>query len=401
MTDWSRISENMVQEFILKNEHADERELVLQHKTLFDLPAKLIAEQIAGRRKAKRKLQLWFETKGIVYPPTLNLEQSSSQATARFKATLLKRLTKQNTLVDLTGGFGVDSYFFSINFRSVIYVEPNVDLESIVQQNHARLGALNIKHLHTTAEDFLSNTEQTGVFFIDPARRDAQSRKVFKLADCTPDVTLLQSQLFTKADWLVLKASPLLDIQQGLRELPNTQKVIVVSLENEMKELLFIAWKDFHAAPDISAVDLDSDGTVKSEFLFTQPEETTSQSNFSDPQKYLYEPGAAILKAGAFKLIGQHFNLKKLALHTHLYTSGELIENFPGRTFLIKQLNPTDKQLKELLPESRAHVAVRNYPLTASQLMKKLKLQEGGELFVWGFATNQRKNLAICERIVQ
>lgn len=401
MTDWNRISENMVQEFIFKNEHADERELVLQHKTLFDLPTKVIAEQIVGRRKAKRKLPLWYETKGIIYPPTLNLEQSSSQATALFKATLLKTETQQENLIDLTGGFGVDSFFFSRAFKSVVYVETNVDLVEWVQHNHKLLGANNIQHLRTTAEAFISTNKPTGVFYLDPARRDANAKKIFKLSDCTPDITQLQGQLFTQSEYILLKASPLLDIQQGLRELPQTKTVIALSVENEMKELLFLVQRDFTGTPEIKAVDLDSKGEIKSKFVFTPAQEAAAQPVYNEPLHYLYEPGAAILKAGAFKLISQHFNLKKLALHTHLYTTGELIENFPGRTFLIKQLNPTDKQLKELLPESRAHVAVRNYPLTAPQLMKKLKLQEGGELFAWGFATNQRKNLAICERIVQ
>jgi hypothetical protein len=398
MTDWSRISENMVQEFIFKNEHADERELVLQHKTLFDLPTKLIAEQIAGRRKAKKKLPLWFETKGVVYPPTLNLEQSSSQATAHFKSTFLKTMTNHKTITDLTGGFGVDSFFFSKQFDSVTYVEPHSDLLALVKHNYTQLQAHNLHYKNTTAEEFLSSSQPAGVFYLDPARRDFHAKKIFKLSDCTPDITQLP-QLFTTAEWVLLKASPLLDIQQGLRELPHTKTVIALSVENEMKELLFLTQRDFTGTPEIIAIDLDPKGEIKSTFTFTQAQEAAAQPVYSEPLHYLYEPGAALLKAGAFKLVAQHFSLHKLAPHTHLYTSAVRMENFPGRAFRIEQLNPTEKQLKALLPEGRAHVAERNYPITAQQLMKKLKLQEGGDKFVWGFSTAKRKYVAVCSRI--
>lgn len=399
MADWKRICENVVQEFISKNEHADERELVLQYKTIFDLPTKLIAEQVAGRRKAKKKLPLWYETKGVVYPPTLNLEQSSSQATAQFKATFLKTITNQKTLTDLTGGFGVDSFFFSKQFDSVTYVEPHADLLALVQHNHAQLGARNIIHIPATAEEVVSRIKEAAVFFIDPARRDAHAKKIFKLADCSPDVTQLQTKLFALAEFILLKASPLLDIQQGLRELPHTKTVIALSVENEMKELLFLAQRDFIGTPEILAIDLDSRGEIKSKFAFMLAQETMAQPVYSEPLHYLYEPGAALLKAGAFKLIGQHFNLYKLAPNTHLYTSAVRLENFPGRAFRIEQPNPMEKQLKALLPGGRAHVAERNYPLTAQQLMKKLNLQEGGDKFVWGFSSVTRKYVALCERL--
>jgi 16S rRNA G966 N2-methylase RsmD len=399
MADWKRICDNPVQDFIFKNEFADERQLVLQHKTLFDLPAKSIAEQISGRRKSKKKLPLWYETKGIVYPPTLNLEQSSSQATAHFKATFLKSITKHKSITDLTGGFGVDSFFFSKQFDSVTYVEPNAELLKLVQHNHAQLGARNIIHIEATAEEVVSQIKEAAVFFIDPARRDTNAKKIFKLSDCTPDITQLQAQLLTLGEFVLLKASPLHDIQQGLRELPHTKTVIALSVENEMKELLFLVQRDFTGTPEITAIDLDSKGEIKSKFAFTQAQEAAAQPAYSEPLHYLYEPGAAILKAGAFKLIAQHFSLHKLAPHTHLYTADVRLENFPGRAFRIEQLNPTEKQLKALLPEGRAHVAERNYPLTAQQLMKKLKLQEGGDKFVWGFSSDRKKYVAVCSRM--
>lgn len=399
MADWKRICDNPVQDFIFKNELADERQLVLQHKILFDLPTKSIVEQIAGRRKSKKKLPLWYETKGIVYPPTLNLEQSSSQATAVFKAALLKTETGQENLIDLTGGFGVDSFFFSRTFKSVVYVEANADLVEWVQHNHKQLGANNIQHLCTTAEAFISSNKYTGVFYLDPARRDANAKKIFKLSDCAPDITQLQEKLFTLGEFILLKASPLLDIQQGLRELPHTKIVIALSVENEMKELLFLSQRDFNGAPEIMAIDLHSSGAVKAEFAFTTAQEVTAQASFSEPLQYLYEPNAAILKVGAFKLIGQQYNMHKLAPNTHLYTSNTHLKNFPGRVFRIELNSITEKQLRQFLPDYRAHTAVRNYPLTAQQLMKKLKLEEGGEKFVWGFSSSKKKYVALCQRV--
>jgi hypothetical protein len=242
MADWKRICESSVQEFIFKNEHTDERELVLNHKTLFDLPAKSIAEQIAGRRKAKKKLPMWYNTRGIVYPPSLNLEQSSSQATAVFKSKFLKEVTHQKTITDLTGGFGVDSFFFSKEFESVTYVEPNPDLLAIAQHNHEQLQSANIRYNNTTAEDFLSTSERTDVSYLDPARRDTQAKKIFRLADCTPDVTQLLTQLSANSEWVLLKASPLLDIQQGLRELPHVKTVIALAVENQHQKLWLLIW---------------------------------------------------------------------------------------------------------------------------------------------------------------
>lgn len=399
MTDWKRISDSTVQAFIFENEHADERELMLHHKTLFDLPSKLIAEQIAGRRKAKKKLPLWYNTKGVVYPPTLNLEQSSSQATAQFKATFLKTITNQKTITDLTGGFGVDSFFFSKKFDSVTSVEPNPDLLALVQHNYIQLGVTNVNHIQTTAEAFLSAATETGVFYTDPSRRDDRTRKIFKLSDCSPDITQLHALLFANAEWLLLKASPLLDIQQGLRELPHVKIVMALAVENEMKELLFLAQRGFNEPPKIMAIDLMATGEIKSEVTFTQAQEATSQSEFSEPQQYLYEPNAALLKAGAFKVIAHKFNLYKLAQHTHLYTSQNRVHDFPGRTFQIEKVNPTDEDLHEWLPDNRAHVAIRNYPLTAAQLMKKLNLSEGGSRFVWGLSTAKRKYVVLCERL--
>ncbi|MCW5910466.1 MAG: hypothetical protein KIT62_05300 [Cyclobacteriaceae bacterium] len=400
MSQWlEQLSGKPVQDFVFANEHADERELVLQQKTIPGLPAARIAEQIAGRRKSRKKLPLWYSTPGIVYPPSLNLEQSSSQATAKFKASFLKAEAQLNTLADLTGGFGVDSFFFSKEFEAVTYVEPNADLLAIVRHNHVQLGSDNIQHIHSTAEEYIGSVSGKVVFYLDPSRRDENTRKIFRLSDCVPDITQLQKFLFDKSEFMLLKASPLLDIQQGLREITNVKTVVALSVENEMKELLFLSQKGFNAAPLWIAIDLDQEGNVKSKFPFLYEQEAAATAQMSEPQQYLYEPNAAIMKTGAFKLTATLFGLSKLAVNTHLYTGAELIKDFPGRMFKIEMLNPSGDDLKKSLPDNRAHTAVRNYPLTAQQLMKKLKLEEGGDKFVWGFGSVKKKHVAVCERL--
>ncbi len=402
MADWKRISEDTVQKFIFKNEHADERELVLQHKALFDLPTKSIAEQIAGRRKAKKKLPFWYETKGVVYPPTLNLEQSSSQATALFKAKIAETFTgiKKNAGVDLTGGFGVDSFFLARLFDSFHYIEPDGALIEIAQHNHSMLKAANIKHHLNVAEQFIDqNNLDFDLVFVDPSRRDNKSRKIIRLADCLPDITQLQQRVLNRSKFLLIKTSPLLDIKQGLREVDHVRKVYVVSVDNECKELLFLAEQNYEGEISIEAIDLLASGNARSSFLFTPEEEKASQVSFGEPQNYLYEPNASILKAGAFKLISERFQLKKLAANTHLYTANKLILDFPGRIFSVEVLNPEPRQLPRLLPNRQVNVVTRNYPLSVQEIKKKLNLNDGGDKFFVGFSSEKKKHLALCARI--
>jgi hypothetical protein len=390
-----------VQEFILENENADEKKLLLSKKEILGIPPAIIANQISGRRKAKLKLLTWYQTKGIVYHSNLAIEQSSSEATAKFKTQIINALLKKKTsLADLTGGFGVDSFFFSRNFDKVNYVEPNKELVEIANHNHHQLQATNIQHHTQTSEEFLENNiSQFDLIFLDPSRRDASNRKVFRLADCLPNITELQPKIFERANHILLKASPLLDIQQGLREIAHVRKVFVVSVENECKELLFFADKNFSVEPVIEAINLNQFGEVKETLTFDFSDEKKSEAQFNKPLNYLYEPNASILKAGAFKLISTRFNIFKLQTNTHLYTSQELIPNFSGRTFKIEKIDPTGKELKILLPDGKANVAVRNYPLSADELKKKLKLKDGGEKFVIGFSGVDKKYIVVASLV--
>ncbi len=393
LPNFSHLLREEVQRYIKDHENDDEKVLVLKHKKILGLPAAEIAQQIVGRRKAKTKLPLYYHTKNIVYPPKLNLEQCSSEKTAQFKA----QLKSGELAADLTGGFGIDSYFLSKSFKKVIYVEPDETLSQMVKHNHHVLDVINIEHQSTTAESFLNNKSHFDLLYIDPSRRSNANRKVFKFSDCTPNVVSLLPSLIEKSNSILIKASPLIDIKQGLSELSSVAKVIIVGFDNECKEVLFLI------APTkketvIEVVDLSEHGIES--FSFTLSEENQSTPSFDEPHTLLYEPTAMMLKAGAFKLMASRFNLKKVAPNTHLYTADKLVSHFPGRIFKIESFLKSDsKSVLEVLPEGQANIISRNYPLTPSQLKKKLKLKDGGEQFVIAFSGKAKKYLVLASRV--
>lgn len=394
-----KLLQENIREFIKEHANADEQALLLKHKTIFDVPASLVAWQISGRRKAQIKIPLYYNTQDILYPAGLSLEQSSSEETAIFKAYVLEaNLKSRTTLVDLTGGFGIDTFFLSKSFEHVTCVEPNAELIEYTQHNHQLLGAENIGHVNTSAEDFLTSLSQkVDCFFIDPARRTASYKKVFRFADCEPNVIGLLPKIFSHSDYVMIKAAPLLDLLEGIRELKHVTHVWVVAVKNEVKELLFLCEKNLSIEPAISAVNLESNHEP---FEFKSSDEKQTQSHFSDPLQYLYEPNASILKAGAFKLVGKHFGLAKLSANTHLYTSDTLVDTFPGRIFKVESLiksNP--KEVSAKFPDQKANVVTRNYPLTPVELKKKLNLQDGGDKYLMGCSGEKQKFLIAAERI--
>jgi hypothetical protein len=395
----NRLLQKNVQDFIERCAQEDEQQLILKHKTIFDVPISLIAWQISGKRKAKIKLPLYYNTKGIVFPPGINLEQSSSEQTAEFKTSVLAELIpEKNLLIDLTGGFGIDSLFFSKIFQSIKYIEPNTGLIDYAKHNHEILGAKNIQYSNATAEDFLrAYTEKSDCIFIDPSRRAASTQKVVKLSDCEPDVTKLLPEIFNLTSFLLIKTSPLLDIQQGIKELTSVRYVWVVSIGNECKELLFLCEKDYVGEVVIKAINLHD---IQEEFSFTLVEEKNSQPEFSDPLAYLYEPNASVLKAGAFKHIAVSFSLKKLHPSTHLYTSERLVENFPGRIFNVQEILKSDpKSAAANFSSGKVNVITRNYPLSPDELKKKLKLKDGGEDYLIGCSGVKEKFLIVATRL--
>jgi hypothetical protein len=390
-----------VQDFIRQHEHDDERKLVLQHKNIHGAPVAWVADQIAGRRKAKDKLPAYYRTDNILYPPPVNLEQSSSESTARYKSqitktALLSGSSTVQTIADLTGGFGIDSFFFSQSFGAVHYVEPNASLLDIARHNHRQLGASGITYHSMTAEEFLSVGDwRSDLIYIDPSRRNSSKQKVFRLADCEPDVVTLQDGIFERTDWLLVKTSPLLDLQQGLSELKHVSAIFVVSVNNDCKEVLFLCNRNALAEPSITAVNIQKECT--DEFTFTLPEEKGAEVRYAEPGEYLYEPNASILKAGAFKILASKFDLAKLHSSTHLYTGQQLESSFPGRIFRVTAVVKSDaKAVAQFFPEGKANIITRNYPLGVEEIKKKLKLKDGGDKYLLGFTAPGNNKMLVC-----
>lgn len=390
----SLLSRQDIQQFIVDNELVDVQKLLLRHKEILGVPTASIVTQIQGRRKSKEKLPHWYSTPGIVYPATLNLEQCSSEATAAYK----KTLETGHHAADLTGGFGVDTNYLAQSFSSVDYVEPDTELLRIAQHNHQLLGTRNIRYHNTTAEDYLQTT--TDIFdliFIDPSRRQG-SRKVIRLANCEPDVISLQSELLARSRQVLIKTSPLLDLKQAYRECTTIDQFIVLAVENECRELIISLKRTAQGEPTIHAVDLDRDGEPMP-FAFTWSQEKNSHTSFSSPLAYLYEPNTAILKAGAFKQVGQRYSVHKLATDTHLFTSEYKVVEFPGRLFRVIEHVTLDKKLKEKFSGGYANILSRNHPLSVEEIKKKTGLAEGGTHYLICARTEKKPIAMIAERL--
>lgn len=389
-----------VQAFIRDHANHDPFALSLQAKKYPHLPIQAIAEQIGARQKARQKLPEWHQTQSIVFPPGISIEQSSSERTAKYKSTLVNG----HQLIDLTGGMGVDTYYLSQNFAETHYVEQNAELAIITQHNFSVLGKKNIQVHNTAAEHFLQNWPQKAdVIYLDPDRRPAHGQKTFSLADASPNVLDLLHELLQKANTILIKTSPLLDIDLAIRSLRFVDKVFVVAVDNECKEVLYGLQAGENDNPEISTVNLSSKGKAVQEFSFTRQQEETTSASFSEPLRYLYEPNAAVLKAGAFKMIASHYALLKLHPNSHLYTSDTLVSSFPGRTFVITHVANYDKKtLRKLLPTPQANISIRNFPDSVQKIRKKTGLKEGGKTYIFATIADQNKPiLLITEKLTQ
>lgn len=368
---------NPTTNFIQQNLDKPLSEIALMLSKHPELDKHFILNQINGLQKAKLKLPFFYQNKAIVYPVGLSMEQCSSEQTALFKS----QLVNGKTAVDLTGGFGVDAFFFSKQFLEVSYVEQNQGLFEVVQHNFEVLNTP-IQCYQTSCEDFLDkNTKTFDLAYIDPSRRD-ENKRVFKLAECTPNVIELLPQLLKIAQQVLIKTSPLLDIKQTLSDLKSVSKVWIVSVQNDCKEVLYLVNKTADNNPEIIAVNIAKNTST---FAFDYEKESTVFVDFSEPQTYLYEPNASILKAGGFKSIATQFGLNKLAVNTHLYTSNELITNFPGRVFKITNTLDYNEKSVKTLGLKKANIATRNFPDSIEQIKKKLKITDGGNNYL--FAT--------------
>lgn len=389
-----------MQDFIRQFANEDPKTIVLKQQTISGIPASFIADQVSGRRKAKEKIPAYSANPFVVFPPPVNLEQSSSQATAEFKADFIRQnLVDRIIAADLTGGLGIDSFFFSKVFREVDYVDADQNILEIARHDHEQLGASNVHHHLSTAVDFLRETTKKFDFiFIDPSRRKEGNQKVNSLTQSEPNVVALQDVIFDKSQYCLIKASPLFDIHLALKELKHVRTVIVMSVKNECRELLFFQDKEFSGEPIIQAINILRNNVDCFEFKLSSEKEQGVE--LSLPGKYLYEPNASILKAGAFKTISGRFRLYKIHPNTHLYTSDALVKGFPGRIFEIDAIVRSDaKAMKTFFPEGKANVLTRNYPLSPDALKKKLRLTDGESKFLIGFTGFDKKYLVVAKRI--
>lgn len=366
-----------IQNFIEKNIDTDIMSVLLKKQLFEGVSQKELARQIEVKKKCKKKLPTWFKTPKIFYPKKLNFEQTSSEKTASYKS----RIVSGKTLLDLTVGFGVDSYFFSKIFAAVSCCEINAELAKITRHNFEILEVSNINVIPSDGISFLQHTKKRfDCIYLDPSRRDDSKGKVFRLSDCSPNVLVLLNAIFNKTDTVLIKTSPLLDIRLGLNELMHVSEIHIVAVKNEVKELVWLLKKDFHGSASIKTINIKKKSAER--FDFGLEEESVSTSDFSLPLKYLYEPNSAILKSGAFKLVGKRFSLKKLHGHSHLYTSNELID-FPGRSFHIQNILSYGKRLRQNLDLATANITVRNFPHSVATIRRRFKFKDGGEYYLF------------------
>ncbi|MEL6536297.1 MAG: hypothetical protein AAFQ98_12850 [Bacteroidota bacterium] len=388
--------EPAVQDWLQAHAYLEPSQIALQKSPFGErISPKNLAQQLFGWQKAKTKLPTYHSTPGIAYPPALSMEQCSSEQTARWKSQFLKG----NLLVDLTAGLGVDSFFLGENFAQLVAVEQQAPLAELAQHNLGLLRKNPFQVHQQIAENYLSTTPpRADWIYLDPARRDAQGGKVFRLADCTPNVVTLLPQLLRYSQHILLKTSPLLDIQQALQDLGGAEKVVVLAVKNEVKELLFFLGENATMDPEITAVDLYADH--ETHFSIKRSGEADCHAQIGPVQNWLFEPNAAVMKTGAFRSIANQFGLTKLHPNTHLYTGPEIVPGFPGRTYkVLADIAPQKKALKRVLTEDKAMVGVRNFPSTPQQLRQKLGVKDGGKHYLMGYTNNEgQKRLAVMTR---
>lgn len=381
-----------VQTYINLHINADVNKIALAKPLFENISSAELAGQIAAKKKSIHKLPTWYQTPKIYYPALLSVEQCSSEPTADYKA----NLAIGDCLIDLTAGFGVDSFFFAKKIKQVYSCEINPDLSALSAYNGKILGAHNIDFLAEDGIEFLKNTTLAfDNIYIDPARRSS-SNKVFKLKDCTPDVTTHLDLFLTKAKRVIIKTAPLLDITAGLSELKNVSEIHIISVKNECKELLWIVDKNYQGDPKIICTTLNIE-LKKFSFPICDLKVKAEIAN-TLPKDYLYEPDVALLKSGAFNLIAKRFNLQKLHQHSQLYFSDEIKPDFLGRIFEIKAVMSLNELKKE--KDLIGNVIVRNFPERAENLVKKYKIKPSHDYFII-FTATKEGNMVIKAKIIQ
>jgi len=392
-------TKKFIEEHLSDNPHA----LALQAKRYPQVDMPTAIAQIAGRQAALKKLPTWAACSEILYPPHLSMEQCSSEQTARYKAEIIQTPhSTYHSLTDLTGGFGIDCACLSTLFKEVTYVERQEILCQLAAHNFPLLGLKHITIRNSDAIDHLQQMRTADWIFIDPARRNTQGAKTVAISDCEPNVSAIEELLLQKSQHVLVKLSPMLDLSLALNELKYVQAAHIVSAGGECKELLLILGKETIKEIPIYCINL-LPNQKRQCFCFTRQQEQESLCKYaSSPENYLYEPNASLLKAGAFRSLAHQYGIKKLHPNSHLYTSTRLIEDFPGRKFRITEsCGFGKKEVKQLTDGAKkANLTIRNFPASVSELRKRLKIEEGGEIYL--FATTlspNEKRLIRCQKV--
>jgi SAM-dependent methyltransferases related to tRNA (uracil-5-)-methyltransferase len=382
-------------EFIREHLNHDTNQLALQATRYSkELPnySSLLA-QIAARQQVRDKLPSWYSKEDLLYPPKLSIEQSSSEITARYKSNLVSG----ETLADLTGGMGVDTAFLSQSFAKSYYIERQPELVTVARHNFQVLGLSKIETFNEEAVAFLKQMNPVDCIYLDPARRGKTGKKLVLIEDCEPNLLGIQDLLLEKGKQVLIKLSPMLDITAVIRPLKNINKVYVLAVDNECKELLCLMTAIPANHPEVVCINFVK-GNTSQELSFSYEEEKQSSPVCaSEVKEFLYEPNAAILKAGFYKSIASRFDLEKLSPDSHLYTSSTYIADFPGRRFRVEKTASMNKQeLKLFLVDiNAAHISVRNFPLSAEDLRKRLRLKDGGDNYIFGTTLANKKHILV------
>ena len=379
--------------FIQENSAQNPVELALRFKKKPEMDLPKLVKQIQARQKLKDKLPTWIAHPRVYFPASISLEQSSSELAAQFKAQLIK-----GKIIDITGGMGIDSWAFAQAGNKVVYTEIQAELFEISRYNHEILVPQQITHHLSDGISYLqAHHQEFDYVYLDPARRNEQGEKVLLFKDCQPNVIEILP-LIDQGLNLLIKTSPLLDIDRAIQELNGVDEVYVISIKNEVKELLFLKTQKTSLHPNIQVIELGKENKML--FSGNKKEEKECEVNFSACSNYLYEAHPGIMKAGFFKLM-QQFSVNKLSTNTHLYTSEKLVKDFPGKIFQVDNIGTVDtKWILSQLPEKKAHISTRNFPQNSEELRKRWKLKDGGTKFLYVYQNFEGKNeIAICQKV--
>lgn len=394
-------------EFIREYRERDIRQLALQANRFPDVNMPYALDQIQGWQIARRKLPKWAACDGVIFPPHLSMEQCSSEPTAQYKLNLAmewaSRVGHASRMTDLTGGFGVDFSFTSCAFAAATYVERNEQLCHIVEHNLPLLGLNNATVVCADAVEYLSTVEPQTMLFLDPARRDEHGAKTVMLADCTPDVVQLLPQLLEKSRFTMLKLSPMLDWHKAVDDLQGAvREVHIVSVGGECKELLLVLSTVVESELKVYCADLSTASGSSSLFVYTPGSSApVANSTFNiQHSTFLHEPNASIMKAGCFDELAAAYGVSPVSRNSHLFLSDEPIEDFPGRSFVVERVTTMNKgELRKTLAGiEKANIATRNFPLTVAELRKRLKIKDGGDVYIFATTTAEGEHLLLISR---